>query len=501
LHLSTILLTALTWLLVVMVLTGVLPLAMALHQYLLIPLHFRRNHYAKCRPWYPRTVIVIAAWNEGAVIGTTVDRFMRLDYPRDALRVAVVDDASTDETPQVLQAKVAQYPGRVFHIRRERGGEGKGAALNAGLRFALADGWMQALLIGDADPIFEPPALRRMARHLADPQVGAVTAYIKEGSSPANFVNKFIAYEYITGQAATRRSQNVFGLLFCLAGGAQLHSRANIEALGGQIDNSTLAEDTLTTIETQRRGRKALFEPHAVVWAEEPGGLQALWKQRLRWARGNVQLTLLYRRMWFRRQPGSRLGSATYALNWFAILGQPLFMLWGSAALVALYFLDTPLAWHVFGLLWLTNAISYAFITCYTLLVDPQVGRRTWVQALLFPGIINVVVMTAAVFTAPMHWLAVSLLSAFGIRVTSTWVLAGIMFMYLWLAGAMGVAYLAMLAESRPAGGVLSRVLVYLGGFGPLMCAVTLTSYVKELRGAEARWDKTEKTGKVVVSA
>ena len=44
---------------------------------------------------------------------------------------------------------------------------------------------MQAVLIMDADVIYEPDSLRRMTRHLADPGVGAVTAYIKEGSRPA----------------------------------------------------------------------------------------------------------------------------------------------------------------------------------------------------------------------------------------------------------------------------------------------------------------------------
>ena len=45
----------------------------------------------------------------------------------------MVDDASTDDTPQVIQAKAAEYPGSVFHLRREKGGEGKAHTLNHGL--------------------------------------------------------------------------------------------------------------------------------------------------------------------------------------------------------------------------------------------------------------------------------------------------------------------------------------------------------------------------------
>ena len=96
----------------------------------------------------------------------------------------------------------------------------------------------------------------------------------------------------------------MLGALACLAGGAQLHSRANLVALGGRIDTASLAEDTITTFETQLRGRRVVFEPHAICWAEEPGSVAALWKQRLRWARGNVQVTRRYRRLWFRPRRG-----------------------------------------------------------------------------------------------------------------------------------------------------------------------------------------------------
>ncbi|WP_269446688.1 hypothetical protein [Blastococcus saxobsidens] len=41
----------------------------------------------------------------------------------------------------------------------------------------------------------------------------------------------------------------------CLAGGAQLHTRENLLAIGGQIDTSSLAEDTVTTFRTQLGGR------------------------------------------------------------------------------------------------------------------------------------------------------------------------------------------------------------------------------------------------------
>jgi cellulose synthase/poly-beta-1,6-N-acetylglucosamine synthase-like glycosyltransferase len=492
-------LLALEWLLVAFVIIGAFPLLVANYQFLLVGLHFRRLHYAKCQPWFPRTAILIPAWNEHAVIGASIDRLMRLEYPRERLRIYVVDDASTDATPQVIQAKAAEYPGNVFHLRREKGGEGKAATLNHGLGIILGDDWMQAVLIMDADVIYEAGSLRKMSMHLADPKVGSVMAYIKEGSRPGNYMNRFIGYEYITAQAAARRSQEVLGVIACLAGGAQLHSRENIEAVGGRIDTTTLAEDTVTTFRTQRAGRKVVFEPHATVWAEEPGSIIGLWKQRVRWARGNVQVTRMFRDVWFRHQAGNRLGSISFGLLWFCLLLLPVFMILASASLVTLFFIDYQLAWTAFHILWLTNVITYVFITSFALLIDPAIGKHTWRQALLFPGAVNLLILLAAVLPGPLYWVSHELVTSAGYTMSHGWVRGIELFTYIWLAACMGVAFLGKVTESRRFGRFLSPLFVYIGGYGPLLCAITTAAYVKEFRGAEQKWDKTEKSGKMVV--
>jgi cellulose synthase/poly-beta-1,6-N-acetylglucosamine synthase-like glycosyltransferase len=400
----------------------------------------------------------------------------------------------------VIAAKAAQYPGAVFHLRRAVGGQGKAHTLNHGLAEVLADDWMQAVLIMDSDVIYEPDSLRLMTRHLADPDVGSVTAYIKEGSRPGNYLTRFIGYEYITAQAAARRSQNVIGVIACLAGGAQLHSRANLDAIGGRIDTSSLAEDTVTTFRTQLAGASVVFEPHAVVWAEEPGAIAGLWKQRLRWARGNLQVTRRFWRVWFR--PGaSPLGSVSLGLFWFALLLQPILMIGASGSLVTLYFVDKSLAWHAFHALWITNVLTYAFITSYALMIDPRTGRRVWREALFFPGAISLIIMLAAVAPVPLRFIVYHGLAFIGAAFVLHYGAAIELFTYVWLAASMGVAYLGKLAENRIGGRFTSPLLTYIAGYGALLCAVTFNAYVREIRRAETTWDKTEKTGKAAAAA
>lgn len=485
---------ALVAFLVALVAVGLLPAVGGIYQYLLVPVHGLRNHLRRAGPALPRVAVVVPAWNEGPVLAASLERLMRLQYPQDRLRVFVVDDASTDDTPDVVRAKAAEHPGRIVLLRREQGGQGKAHTLNHGIAHLLQDDWMQALLIMDADVIYRPDALRRMTRHLADERVGAVTAYIREGSRRPGAVARFIGYEYVTAQACARRAQNVMGAIACLAGGAQLHTRANLEAIGGRIDTSTLAEDTFTTFLTQLDGRTVVFDGQAVVLAEEPDSVRALWKQRVRWARGNVQITQRFTDVWFRPVRGHRLGSVDFGLVWFSVFALPFTLIAATVGLVGLYFAAPGVAAAVFGELWWFGIATYLFITLTTLLVDLDTARRSWFEGIMFPGLGALVLIVAS--ANPAFW-EVTVPEVLGVRMTEQGVAVWTLLLYCWPVLSMVLSRVVHDLEGLPVLGYLSKPLLYVVGYGPLLCAITLDAYGRQWRGTAQVWDKTEKTGKV----
>jgi cellulose synthase/poly-beta-1,6-N-acetylglucosamine synthase-like glycosyltransferase len=482
--------------LLILVASGAIPVLSGAFSFLAIPFSAVKNHYRKAAPYLPRVAIVLPAWNEGAVIGESIDRLMSLEYPPECLRVYVVDDASTDNTPDVVLAKAAMYPGQVFHLRRDKGGEGKAHTLNHGIRVVLQDDWMEALLIMDADVIYLPESLRKMTRHLADPKVGAVSAYIREGSADKNYLTRYIGVEYILSQPAGRRAQNVLGAQACLAGGAQLHTRENLLAIGGQIDTTSLAEDTITTFETQLRGREVVFEPLAIVHAEEPGKIAALWKQRLRWARGNVSVTAKYKKIWFRPSKVHKLGTWSFGIVWFSIWLLPVAMVTSSIGLLGLLLLHSQLAVIVFRALWIIAAMSFVFTLALAAQLDRKLSSNAWREVLTFPGIISMFVMFTAFFPKLTE---VDLPALFGWHLTTTSLFFITLAIYIWIPFSMLGALLAREVEDTWIGPFLSPLLIYLVGYGSLLCAITFDSYIKEIRHAESKWDKTEKTGRVVV--
>jgi cellulose synthase/poly-beta-1,6-N-acetylglucosamine synthase-like glycosyltransferase len=85
--------------------------------------------------WWPIVTLMIPALNEGKVLYKTVENIFEQYYPG-TLEVLIIDDGSDDNTPQVTAQIQQEFPD-VYVLRRERphARQGKGAALNAGLKF------------------------------------------------------------------------------------------------------------------------------------------------------------------------------------------------------------------------------------------------------------------------------------------------------------------------------------------------------------------------------
>lgn len=482
------------------IVAATVPLIVAAYQILLVLGHKRiylrhLSGYLNGSYTFPNVTILVPAWNEADVLAASVTRLCELKYPSHQLRVCVVDDASTDATGEVMADLRAVHGDRVIHLRREHGGQGKAHTLNAGLDLILNDQWSQAVLITDADVLFTDNAVTKMARHFADPSIGAVTAYIKEGSQPGTWMTKSVRYEYASAQAAARRGYNVIGTHACLAGGAQLHTCDNLRQLGGHIDTTTLAEDTVTTFNTQLAGRRVIFEPNALVYAEEPNSIRALWGQRLRWARGNLQVTAKYFPT-LMNPFKSRLGNPAFTITWFSVLAQPFLMIAASLALLYLALVPGGQAPSLLRYLWLTAFVVYLLVLVVVFAVDTTTFKQTWKQGVAYPGVVNLALMLAAIRPS----VFAGLQDVTGDPDAPATAVA--LFAYTWLAVAMVVAWLAKQVEGpgrfRHA---LSRFLLVIAGYGPLLCAVGIAAAAKQLRRADNTWTKTEKTGRVQLGA
>jgi glycosyltransferase involved in cell wall biosynthesis len=115
----------------------------------------------------PVVSIVMATYNFERFLARAIESALAQDYPADALDIVIVDDGSTDSTPEVVRP----YLDRVNYIRKENGG--LLTTVNRGL--AEARGQFISLLSGDDE--FMPGKTRAQVDFLvAHPEVGMVYA-------------------------------------------------------------------------------------------------------------------------------------------------------------------------------------------------------------------------------------------------------------------------------------------------------------------------------------
>ncbi|MCK4660936.1 MAG: glycosyltransferase [Phycisphaerae bacterium] len=122
---------------------------------------------------WPFVSIVVPARDEERGIGAAVRSFCKQDYP--GLEVIVVDDGSSDATPQILAELQAEFLNLTVIPGQDppAGWLGKPNALEIGRKRAKGD-W---LLFVDADVVYAPDLVRRAICHALCEEAGMLFAY------------------------------------------------------------------------------------------------------------------------------------------------------------------------------------------------------------------------------------------------------------------------------------------------------------------------------------
>lgn len=234
----------------------------------------------------PLVSVIVPGYNEEPVLDNCVQSILASDYTN--IEILLVDDGSSDSTFTMMQALAAAYPS-VTALSQSN--QGKGAALNYGARQACGE----VLMFVDADGIFSPDTITEMLLAFDDPRVGAVSG----DDRPVNLdrlQTRFLALISHVGTGLVRRSLTVLHCLPIVSGNAGAFRRSAFE-ITGPLHTKTVGEDLELTWRMHKAGFKVRFAPKAIVHAESPSTVGGLWKQRVRWGRGLLQVTALHRNM------------------------------------------------------------------------------------------------------------------------------------------------------------------------------------------------------------
>lgn len=315
-------------------------------------------------PW-PLVSVSLPAYNEEAVIRHTLEAWLAVDYPRDALQIVVISDASTDGTDEIVRG----FEDRGVELVRLEQRRGKTAAENAAAPSLRGE----IIINTDAAVRVRPDALKPLVRAFLDPTVGVASGRDVSVGSESTADNAgeagYVGYEMWVRHLETRNG-GIIGASGCFyAIRSELHRRPIPEHL---------SRDFASALTARENGFRAVSVDEAICMVPRTGSLRAEFRRKVRtMARGLETL-------WYKRQLMNPLRYGRFALmlishkmcRWLVPATLPLAV--GGLALLA----PSHLAVRVLLL------VTLAGITLGVLgLIWPEDRRRPRILALLAYGV------------------------------------------------------------------------------------------------------------------
>ncbi len=257
--------------------------------YLLVPL-FKKEKPETAAVALHRYAVLISARNEQSVIAHLVRNIREQNYPRELVTVFVVADNCTDDT-----ARVARDAGAVVYERFNKRQVGKGYALDFLLTQIAEDYPKDAFdgyFIFDADNLLDENYIAEMNKTFSQGH-RIITSYRNSKNYGANWISAGYSLWFLRESQFLNNSRMLLGTSCAVSGTGFLVHRDVIEKNGGW-KFFLLTEDIEFTVHSIINGERIAFCRKAVLYDEQPTQFSQSWRQRLRWAKGFLQVFSKY---------------------------------------------------------------------------------------------------------------------------------------------------------------------------------------------------------------
>jgi glycosyltransferase involved in cell wall biosynthesis len=121
-----------------------------------------------------KITVIIPTYNRAIYIGETIDSFVNQNYPKSDFEIIIADNNSTDNTAEVVKAKVTEHNAtQIFYIKETK--QGVHYARNSAAKKAR----YELLYFTDDDMIADKDLLKEIIRPFEfDPKVGTATGRV-----------------------------------------------------------------------------------------------------------------------------------------------------------------------------------------------------------------------------------------------------------------------------------------------------------------------------------
>lgn len=256
------------------------------YQFIYIPISWFKKRRTSAAPCVEHNyAVLICARNEAAVIGDLIDSLHRQTYDSNRLHIFVMADNCTDDT-----ALIARGKGAVVYERFNKELVGKGYALSALFRHLKQDykEGFDGYFVFDADNILADDYIEQMNRTFSEGH-DIVTSYRNSKNYGDNWISAGYGLWFLRESRYLNYARHLLGVSCAVSGTGFLFSRCVAEEIG-EWPFHMLTEDIEFSVDQIVKGRKVAFCREAELFDEQPVRFSQSWRQRMRWAKGYLQV-------------------------------------------------------------------------------------------------------------------------------------------------------------------------------------------------------------------
>jgi len=352
----------------------------------------------------PTVDVFIPTYNEPIeVLAPTIINAVKMEYPKDKLKVYILDDGGTDEKcndPNPEKARQARERRKMlqefakkvgaYYLTREKNYGAKAGNINEALKKTNGD----LVLILDADHI---PAKEFLSKtvgwFLKEPKLFLIqTPHAFYNPDPIEKNLGIFERQPQENEMFYKQLQKGMDFwnssFFC--GSAALLRRKYLEEVGG-IQGKTITEDAETALSLHAKGLKSAYIPIPMIRGLQPESFGGLVTQRIRWAQGMVQIFLLNNPLKLPLKWYQKINYFSSSFYWF--FGFARFM-----------FLIAPFFFVFFGLKIYSASLSDvlaltlpALISSYTISFILYKDVRAFLSSELYEAILSIFILPAII--------------------------------------------------------------------------------------------------------
>jgi cellulose synthase/poly-beta-1,6-N-acetylglucosamine synthase-like glycosyltransferase len=219
--------------------------------------------------------LVVAMYNEAAILEKKIQNTLVIDYPKELLQVIFVDDASADGSSDI----VSKYS--FIKLIRQQTRQGKAAALIT----AMKEVQTPIVFFCDANSMLNDQCIMKMIRHYDDPSVGGVAGE-KRVLSGGNFSAAGEAEGIYWQYESFLKKQSADFYTTVGAAGELFSIRTSLFQL---TDENVITDDFLISMQVCLQGYRMVYEPEAYSSELPSATIQEEAKRKIRIAAGAFQ--------------------------------------------------------------------------------------------------------------------------------------------------------------------------------------------------------------------